>query len=129
MKRSLPVITAALALLAAASVAFAGDDVTSLSYISYLERYATLQPSQTGETLDVVVNMPVLAGDRLTTSRGARVEVQLADGSTVWVDEFSTMDFDALRFAGLRVDASGSVTMVTAETMPEPVWRTGLRVR
>ena len=113
MKRSLPVITAALALLAAASVAFAGDDVTSLSYISYLERYATLQPSQTGETLDVVVNMPVLAGDRLTTSRGARVEVQLADGSTVWVDEFSTMDFDALAFS--RDDSSERSALYLAE--------------
>jgi hypothetical protein len=113
MKRSLPVITAALGLLAAASVAFAGDDVTSLSYISYLERYATLQPSQTGETLDVVVNMPVLAGDRLTTSRGARVEVQLADGSTVWVDEFSTMDFDALAFS--RDDSSERSALYLAE--------------
>jgi hypothetical protein len=113
MKRSLPVITAALAILAVASVAFAGDDVTSLSYISYLERYATLQPSQTGETLDVVVNMPVLAGDRLTTSRGARVEAQLADGSTVWVDEFSTMDFDALAFS--RDDSSERSALYLAE--------------
>jgi len=113
MKRSLPAITAALALVAAASMAFAGDDVTSLSYISYLERYATLQPAQTGETLDVVVNMPVLAGDRLSTSRGARVEVQLADGSTVWVDEFSTMDFDALAFS--RDDSSTRTALYLAE--------------
>jgi hypothetical protein len=113
MKRSLPAIAAALALFSAASVAFAGDDVTSLSYISYLERYATLQPAQTGETLDVVVNMPVLTGDRLSTSRGARVEVQLADGSTVWVDEFSTMDFDALAFS--RDDSSARSTLYLAE--------------
>jgi hypothetical protein len=96
MKRSLPAFIIALAALAAASVAFAGDDVTSLSYISYVERYATLNPAQNQETLDAVVNMPVLTGDRLDTSRGARVEVQLADGSTVWVDEFSTLDFDAI---------------------------------
>jgi hypothetical protein len=96
MRRSFPVITLALAAMVAASVAFAGDDVTSLSYISYLERYATLQPAQDRQTLDAVVNMPVLTGDRLDTSRGARVEVQLADGTTVWVDEFSTLDFDAL---------------------------------
>jgi hypothetical protein len=113
MKRPLPAITAALALLAASSVAFAGDEVTSLSYISYLERYATLQAAQTGETLDVVVNMPVLTGDRLTTSRGARVEVQLADGSTVWVDEFSTVDFDALAFS--RDDSSTRSALYLAE--------------
>ncbi len=113
MKRSLPAITAALALATAASVAFAGDEVTSLSYISYLERYATLHPAQTGETLDVVVNMPVLAGDRLSTSRGARVEVQLADGSTVWVDEFSTLDFDALALS--RDDSSARTALYLAE--------------
>ncbi len=97
MKRSLAVaVTAVLAALAATSVAFAGDDATSLSYISYLERYATLHPAQTQETLDAVVNMPVLTGDRLDTSRSARAEVQLADGSTVWADEFSTIDFDSL---------------------------------
>lgn len=113
MKRSLPGITAALALVAAGTMAFAGDEVTSLSYISYLERYATLQPSQTGETLDVVVNMPVLAGDRLTTSRGARLEVQLADGSTVWVDEFSTLDFDALALS--RDDSAARTALYLAE--------------
>jgi len=36
-----------------------------------------------------------------------------------------TMDFDTLRFAGIRVDASGKASMVTAALMPEPVWRTG----
>ncbi len=97
MKRSRAVaVTAVLAALAVVPLAYGGDDATSLSYISYLERYATLQPAQNQETLDAVVNMPVLTGDRLDTSRGARVEVQLADGSTVWVDEFSTLDFDAL---------------------------------
>jgi len=97
MKRSRAVaVTAVLAALAVVPLAYGGDDATSLSYISYLERYATLQPAQNQETLDAVVNMPVLTADRLDTSRGARVEVQLADGSTVWVDEFSTLDFDAL---------------------------------
>jgi hypothetical protein len=37
-----------------------------------------------------------------------------------------TMDFDGLRFAGLRVRADGQMLVVTATTMPEPVWRTGL---
>jgi len=113
MKRSHLALALVLVGLGAASVAFAGDDVTSLSYISYLERYATLQPQQTGETLDAVVNMPVLSGDRLTTSRGARVEVQLADGSTVWVDEFSTLDFDSMAFS--RDDSSPRSALYLAE--------------
>ncbi len=93
------ITTLVLATVATGGVAFAGDDLTSLSYISYLERYATVRPGQGGETLDAVVNMPVLAGDRLDTARGARVELQLSDGSSVWVDEFTTLDFDALAYS------------------------------
>jgi hypothetical protein len=35
----------------------------------------------------------------------------------------ATMDFERLCFAGVRVDASGVATTVTAATMPEPAWR------
>jgi hypothetical protein len=83
----------------AVGVATAGnnnDPMTSLSYISYLERYATITPASQGETLDAVVNMPVLPGDRVETARGARAELQLADGSTVWMDQFTTLDFDSI---------------------------------
>jgi predicted esterase len=36
----------------------------------------------------------------------------------------ASMDFDHLRFAGIRVSASGQAAAVTAQTLPEPVWRT-----
>ena len=113
MKRSLSAITAILAGMLLAPVALAGDDMTSLSYISYLERYATIRTAHGDETLDVVVNMPVLAGDRLDTSRGARVEVQLADGSTLWLDEFATVDFDAIALS--RDDTSSRTALFLAE--------------
>mgnify|MGYP000044184499 CR=1 FL=1 len=87
---------AVAAAAAMAAVALAADDVTSLSYISYLERYSTVRPAQQGETLEAVVNMPIVSGDRLETSRGARVEIQLADGSTLWLDEFTVLDVDAV---------------------------------
>ena len=96
MKPRLPAILAVTLGLAAAVLALAGDDTTSLSYISYLERYATLRAAHAQETLDAAVNMPVLAGDQLQTARGARVEVALADGCTLWLDEFTTLDFDAI---------------------------------
>jgi len=89
----------AVALLASAGVAAAGDNATSMSYISYLERYATLRPAHEAESLEAQINMPVLSGDRLETSRGARVEVVLADGLLLWIDEFTTVDFDALAFS------------------------------
>lgn len=75
------------------------DSLTSLSYISYLERYATIFPASQKESLDAVVNMPILPGDRLETARGSRAEVQLADGSTVWLDQFTTLDFDAIAWS------------------------------
>ncbi len=79
-----------------AGVAFATDEVTSLSYISYLERYASVRPSQQDETFEAVVNMPIVPGDRLETARGARLELQLADGCTVWLDQFTVLDVDAV---------------------------------
>lgn len=75
-------------------------------------------------------------GDRtIDWSRPIVVEV---DGKTVFSGRVArdasvalaraamTMDFEALRFAGLRVRADGQMLVVTAATMPEPVWRTGL---
>ncbi len=98
MKRTAAVL--AIVLVAAATgVASAEDDPTSLSYISYLERYATVQPATQDESLEAVMNMPVVPGDRIDTAREARMEVQLADGSTVWLDEYTSLSFDAVAFS------------------------------
>jgi hypothetical protein len=75
------------------------DDLTSLSYISYLERYATVQPATQQESIEAVINMPLVPGDRVDTAREARMEVFLADGNTVWIDEYSTVSLDAVAFS------------------------------
>ncbi len=75
------------------------DDLTSLSYISYLERYATVQPSNQQESIEAVMNMPLVPGDRVDTAREARMEVFLADGNTVWIDEYTTVSLDAVAFS------------------------------
>jgi hypothetical protein len=36
----------------------------------------------------------------------------------------ATMDFENLRFAGIRVSEGGEATVLTARTLPDPVWRT-----
>jgi len=96
MIRTLITTAVILGVLGVPGLACADDDLTSLSYISYLERYVRLTSSQGQETMEAVVNMPVLVGDRMDTARGARAEVVLADGTTVWVDQYSTLDFDAV---------------------------------
>ena len=80
-------------------MASAEDDLTSLSYISYLERYATVQPASQDDHLEALINMPLVGGDRLDTAREARVEIQLADGATVWLDEYSSLSLDTVAFS------------------------------
>jgi hypothetical protein len=76
-----------------------GDELTSLSYISYLERYATVQPATQQESIEAVINMPLAPGDRIDTAREARMEIMLADGNAVWVDEYTTLSLDAVAFS------------------------------
>ncbi len=94
-----PLILAALIALAVPAVASEGDDPTSLSYISYLERFATVQPSTQQDSVEAVINMPLVAGDRVDTARETRMEVILADGNIVWLDEYSTLSLDAVAFS------------------------------
>ncbi|MCP4901799.1 MAG: FecR domain-containing protein [bacterium] len=93
-------ITTLLALIATGgAVASTEDELTSLSYISYLERYATVQPGDQEQSLEAIINMPVVSGDRIDTAREARVEVQLSDGSIVWLDQYSAVSFDAVAYS------------------------------
>ena len=80
-------------------VASVEDDPTSLSYIAYLERYATVFPAGGEETLEAVINMPLVGGDRLDTAREGRMEVILADGTMLWMDEYTTLSLDAVAFS------------------------------
>ncbi len=76
-----------------------GDELTSLSYIAYLERYATVLPASQDEKLEAAINMPLVAGDRVDTAREGRMEVVLADGNTMWLDEYTTLSLDAVAFS------------------------------
>jgi hypothetical protein len=33
------------------------------------------------------------------------------------------MDFENLRFAGIRLSEAGEATVLTARTLPDPAWR------
>jgi len=111
-----PLILAALVALAVSVVASEGDDPTSLSYISYLERFATVQPSTQQDSVEAVVNMPLVAGDRVDTARETLMEVILADGNIVWLDEYSTLSLDAVAFSRDN-DSDRSVLYLAEGTM------------
>jgi len=92
--------TAALILIVVAPlVASEEDDLTSLSYISYLERYATIQPASDDESIEATINMPLVVGDRVDTAREARMEVILADGGIMWLDQYTSVSLDAVAFS------------------------------
>lgn len=103
-------IAAALALvLPALGMASEEDDSTSLSYISYLERYATVQPASQEDSLEAVINMPLMSGDRIDTAREGRLEAILSDGSYLWLDEYTTASLDAVAFSR---DTRGDRTVI-----------------
>jgi len=109
--------------LAAASVE---DDPTSLSYISYLERYATVQPADGQENIEATINMPLVTGDRVDLARDARMEIVLADGNTVWLNEYSTLSLDAVALSrDVRADrtvlflADGSMIIELPPDIPQ----------
>ncbi len=110
--------------MAAPLMASGEDDLTSLSYISYLERYATIQPATDDEAIEAAINMPLVVGDRVDTAREARMEVILADGSVMWLDQYTTVSFDAVAFSR---DLGGDRTVlflvdgVVMITVPEHV--------
>lgn len=93
------IITAIISLGLIGSMASAEDDPTSLSYISYLERYASVQPADGQDSLEAAINMPLVTGDRVDLARDARMEIVLADGNTVWLNEYSTLSLDSVAFS------------------------------
>ena len=91
--------TALLVAAAGTAMASEGDELTSLSYISYLERYATVQPATQEDSVEAAINMPLIPGDRIDTAREARMEVVLADGNSLWLDEYTTLSLDAVAYS------------------------------
>lgn len=76
------------------------------AHVSWVEGSAVLE--RDGQPDAAPANMPLLAGDRIRTDAG-RVEVLFADGSTLAIDERTTVDFqsdDLMRLLEGRVRLS-----------------------
>src|SRR5262245_16967105 len=62
------------------------------AYVSYVE--GTVSVGRDGRVESSPLNMPLLAGDRITTADG-RAEVRFTDGSTLQIDARSAVDLQS----------------------------------
>ena len=98
-----------------AAIAQSGMD-GSYGYVRTLEGSATLLQGDTGERVEVSVNEPLLAGDRLFASGESRTEILLADGNIVRVGDRAEVLFRALANSGDTNDP-GSVIELARGTL------------
>src|SRR5262249_35436624 len=104
--------------------AIAANDVPA--HIAILDGAAILQLA--GHTVTALENTPLAAGDRLRTERG-RAEVLFADGSTIDLDEYTSVDFQSdslLRLMAGRTRLSiarfgGTTLTYRVDTLPASV--------
>ena len=65
--------------------------------LRHFEGTVTVQRAAVSDTEDAFVNLPLGRGDRVVTAADGRAEITLDDGSTVWLDARSSLDFLSLR--------------------------------
>jgi FecR protein len=91
--RSLRIIaTAGLLLTPCALAAQEPVDSDPPAHVSFVDGTAVIE--RDGQRDTAPTNMPLLAGDRIRTESG-RVEILFADGSTLHIDNFTTVDFQS----------------------------------
>jgi len=64
--------------------------------LRHFEGVVTVQRASAGETSAAIPNLPLDAGDRVWTEQEGRAELTLRDGTTVWLDQRTTLDIVAL---------------------------------
>lgn len=97
---------------------------STFARVRYLEDSLTIRPAQRGEPAESGVNAPVTQGD-VVVADGGRVEIVLADGSVVWLEdetalEFTTMADVAGRFEKTTLLALQSGTVRIDAVEPDP---------
>ncbi|MDE2942719.1 MAG: FecR domain-containing protein [Gemmatimonadota bacterium] len=111
-----------------AAIAQSGID-GSYGYVRALDGSATLLQGDTRERVQLAVNEPVLAGDRIFASGESRVEISLADGNLVRIGDRAELLFRALANSPDTSDPAsilelvrGSLQLVVATNPPDSEW-------
>src|SRR5688500_7407403 len=87
-----PVCVAIVLVCASPAIAQDARASEAPAHISFVDGSATLE--RDGQIDSSPASMPLLAGDRIRT-QGGRVEVLFGDGSTLYLDANSTLDFQS----------------------------------
>ena len=91
MRRTLWLAAAVLAAIASPVLAVEQHQ----SYITFDDGGSVVEQSD-GQTMDGRVNLPVYPGDQVTTPRSGRVEIRLADGNIVALDQNTVLQFQSV---------------------------------
>jgi len=64
--------------------------------LRHLEGTVTVQRAAAGDTEAAVINLPIGSGDRVWSDEDGRVEIMFEDGTSLWLDARTTLDFVSL---------------------------------
>ena len=64
--------------------------------LAYFEGTVTVQRAASGDTEEALVNLPLGSGDRIWSGEAGRVEIGFEDGTQLWLDGRTTLDFVSL---------------------------------
>jgi hypothetical protein len=79
--------------------------------VRYLDGESSLQRTREGEILAAGINAPLESGDRAWTGRG-RMEIELADGAIVWLDESTRLDLRSLSDVANRYEKTNLLALI-----------------
>jgi hypothetical protein len=90
----------------------------SYSHVTVIEGAASLLSEENGRN-SVVMNLPILERDELTTEAGSRAEVELADGSRIQIAGESRVRFDLLAGQDGKSAEESAVTLLDGSIAAE----------
>jgi ferric-dicitrate binding protein FerR (iron transport regulator) len=123
MKRSYFILAGVLAvlLLGAGIKAHAADP--DILYVRYIEGSVGLAEAGSAQTMDAVVNTPLIEGDTVVTGRSGKAELFLKDGSLVRIGEDSVMRVTAVADDGVQFKLEhGSAYIISQGSREVPLF-------
>ena len=110
------ILTAAITTLELPRLARA-EDLNDSDYgstyarVRHVEGVATLHRFMDGEVIPAEINDPLESGDRVATA-GGRLEIGLADGATLWLDENTSVDLRSLSDLGNQYEQTNLLALI-----------------